>query len=73
MTTLDSKIHIPPINRRKTRQIRVGNVKIGSGEPVSIQSMTNTDTSDVKATINQIKALEKAGCEIVRVAVPNME
>ncbi|MEK7842251.1 MAG: flavodoxin-dependent (E)-4-hydroxy-3-methylbut-2-enyl-diphosphate synthase, partial [Deltaproteobacteria bacterium] len=73
MTTLDNKIHIPPINRRKTRQITVGSVKIGSDHPVSIQSMTNTDTSDVKATINQIKALEKAGCEIVRVAVPNTE
>ncbi|HLA50887.1 MAG TPA: flavodoxin-dependent (E)-4-hydroxy-3-methylbut-2-enyl-diphosphate synthase [Thermodesulfobacteriota bacterium] len=73
MTTLDSKIHITQINRRETRQITVGSVKIGSNHPVSIQSMTNTDTADVKATINQIKALEKAGCEIVRVAVPNME
>ena len=73
MTTLDSKIQIPPITRRKTRQIAVGSVKIGSDHPVSIQSMTNTDTSDIKATINQIKALEKAGCEIVRVAVPNTE
>lgn len=59
--------------RRKTRQIAVGSVNIGSDHPVSIQSMTNTDTADVKATVHQIKALEKAGCEIVRVAVPNME
>jgi len=61
------------MTRRKTRQIIIGNVKIGSNSPISIQSMTNTDTADVKATINQIKALERAGCEIVRVAVPNME
>ncbi|MEK6539891.1 MAG: flavodoxin-dependent (E)-4-hydroxy-3-methylbut-2-enyl-diphosphate synthase [Deltaproteobacteria bacterium] len=59
--------------RRKTRQIAVGSVNIGSDHPVSIQSMTNIDTADVKATVTQIKALEKAGCEIVRVAVPNME
>ena len=61
------------MNRRKTRQISVGSIKIGSNSPISVQSMTNTDTADVKATINQIKALERAGCEIVRVAVPNME
>ena len=61
------------MTRRKTRQISVGSIKIGSNSPISVQSMTNTDTIDVKATINQIKALEKAGCEIVRVAVPNME
>jgi len=61
------------MNRRKTRQISVGSIKIGSNSPISVQSMTNTDTVDVKSTVNQIKALEKAGCEIVRVAVPNME
>ncbi|MBI3752618.1 MAG: flavodoxin-dependent (E)-4-hydroxy-3-methylbut-2-enyl-diphosphate synthase [Deltaproteobacteria bacterium] len=61
------------MTRRKTKQIDVGKVKIGSGCPISVQSMTNTDTADVKATVNQIKALERAGCEIVRVAVPNME
>src|SRR3989344_4874219 len=59
--------------RRKTKQIAVGSVNIGSDHPVSVQSMTNTDTADVKATVTQIKALEKTGCEIVRVAVPNME
>ena len=64
---------IETMNRRKTRQISVGSIKIGSDFPISVQSMTNTDTGDVKATVNQIKALERAGCEIVRVAVPNVE
>jgi len=58
--------------RRPTRQVRVGNVLIGGGAPISIQSMTNTPTRDVGATVAQIKALEKAGCDIVRVAVPDM-
>ncbi|MEK6583560.1 MAG: flavodoxin-dependent (E)-4-hydroxy-3-methylbut-2-enyl-diphosphate synthase, partial [Nitrospirota bacterium] len=57
------------INRRKTRQIKVGNVLIGGGAPVIVQTMTNTDTRDVNATVSQIKRLEDAGCEIVRVAV----
>ena len=60
-------------NRRKTRQIKVGNVKIGGNAPISVQSMTNTVTKDVKATVKQIKELEKAGCEIIRVGVPDME
>ncbi len=59
--------------RRKTRQIHIGNVKIGSDAQVSVQSMTNTDTRDVAATINQIQALERAGCEIIRLAVPDMD
>lgn len=59
------------IIRRKTRSIALGGVKIGSGYPVSIQSMTKTDTLDVAATVAQIKELEKAGCEIVRTAVKN--
>ena len=54
-----------------TRQIHVGNVAVGGGAPVSIQSMTNTRTDDVAATVRQIKALEVAGCDIVRVAVPD--
>lgn len=54
-----------------TRQINVGGVAIGGGAPVSIQSMTNTPTHDVEATVNQINALQTAGCEIVRVAVPD--
>ena len=49
------------------------NVKIGGGAPVSIQSMTNTPTADVKATMEQIRRLEEAGCQIVRMAVPDME
>ena len=56
-----------------TRRVKVGNLTIGGSENVIIQSMTNTKTSDAKATIAQIKALEKAGCELVRVSVPNNE
>ena len=55
-----------------TRQILVGNVPVGGGAPVSIQSMCNTKTDDVAATVDQIHALEAAGCEIVRVAVPDL-
>jgi len=55
--------------RRKTRQISVGSVKIGGDAPISIQSMTKTDTRDVRRTVHQIRRLEEAGCEIVRVAV----
>lgn len=57
------------IERRKTRSITVGGVKIGGEAPISVQSMTTTDTRDVRATVEQIRALERAGCEIVRVAV----
>ena len=56
-----------------TRQIHVGSVLIGGGAPVTIQSMCNTPTEDVEATVNQIHRLEQAGCDIVRVAVPNRE
>ena len=56
---------------RKTRQIMVGNVAVGDGAKISVQSMTNTDTRDVKATVAQIKRLEDANCEIVRVAAPD--
>ncbi|GAQ95772.1 (E)-4-hydroxy-3-methylbut-2-enyl-diphosphate synthase [Thermodesulfovibrio aggregans] len=59
------------IKRRKTRRIYVGDVSIGDSAPVRVQSMTKTDTRDVKATVNEIRRLEKAGCEIVRVAVPD--
>jgi (E)-4-hydroxy-3-methylbut-2-enyl-diphosphate synthase len=58
---------------RTTRQIHVGNVPVGGGAPVSIQSMTNTDTRDVAATSAQIRALSDAGCEIVRCAVPDRD
>ncbi|HBO84786.1 MAG: 4-hydroxy-3-methylbut-2-en-1-yl diphosphate synthase [Deltaproteobacteria bacterium GWC2_42_11] len=61
------------MRRRKTRQITIGNVKVGGDAPVSVQSMTNTDTLDVNETVRQIKALEKSGCEIVRVAVLNQD
>lgn len=57
--------------RRISRQIHIGNVPIGGGAPVSVQSMTNTDTRDWRLTVEQIKRLEEAGCEIVRVAVPD--
>ena len=57
--------------RKKTRQIRVGPVKIGGTAPISVQSMTKTDTRDVRATLAQINRLAAAGCEIVRVAVPD--
>lgn len=61
------------ISRRKTRQIQVGSVKIGGDAPVSVQSMCSTDTRDVAATVAQIHQLEAAGCELVRVAVPDEE
>ncbi len=59
--------------RRKTRQIHVGGIPIGGDAPIVVQSMTTTDTRDVQGTIDQIHQLEKAGCEIVRVAVPTEE
>lgn len=61
------------ITRKNTRQIHVGNVSVGAGTPVRVQSMTNTFTDDVASTVSQIKRLEAAGCEIVRVAVPHKE
>ena len=61
------------IQRRKTRQIKVGAFPIGGDAPISVQSMTNTDTRDVEGTVAQIKRLEAAGCELVRVAVVDME
>ena len=59
------------IKRHKTRQIRMGDVPIGGSAPITVQSMTNTPTQDVAATVGQIHRLEAAGCEIVRVAVPD--
>ncbi|MFQ5851285.1 MAG: flavodoxin-dependent (E)-4-hydroxy-3-methylbut-2-enyl-diphosphate synthase [Candidatus Binatia bacterium] len=61
------------MGRRKTRQIQVGKVRIGGDAPITVQSMTKTDTRDVDATVDQIWALEAAGCDIVRVAVPVRE
>ena len=57
------------IKRRKTKQLTIGNIKIGSDAPISVQSMCNTDTRDVKSTLNQIHELADAGCELVRLAV----
>ena len=62
-----------PIIRRKSRQIMVGNVPVGGDAPITVQSMTNTETTDVDATVGQILALEDAGVDIVRVSVPSMD
>ncbi|PKB67252.1 MAG: 4-hydroxy-3-methylbut-2-en-1-yl diphosphate synthase [SAR202 cluster bacterium Io17-Chloro-G4] len=59
--------------RRPTKSVNVGGVKVGGGADITVQSMTKTDTRDVKATVRQIHALEEAGCEIIRSAVPDME
>ncbi len=61
------------VKRKKTKEIYVGKVKIGGTAPIAVQSMTNTPTEDIRATVSQIKRLEEAGCEIIRVAVPDME
>ena len=61
-----------PIVRRKSRQIMVGNVPVGGDAPISVQSMTNTSTADVAATVAQIKRIQAAGADIVRVSVPSM-
>ncbi|MBB1291575.1 flavodoxin-dependent (E)-4-hydroxy-3-methylbut-2-enyl-diphosphate synthase [Pseudoalteromonas sp. SR41-4] len=62
-----------PIKRRKSTRINVGNVPIGDGAPIAVQSMTNTDTMDVDATVAQIQAIQDAGADIVRVSVPTMD
>lgn len=59
--------------RRESKAVKMGNVQIGGDAPISVQSMTNTDTRNVKATVEQIKRLEEAGCELVRVAIPDQE
>ena len=61
------------IKRKETRQIHIGKVAIGGGALISVQSMTNTKTTDTKATVEQINALQAAGCDIVRLAVPDMD
>ena len=61
------------MERRKSKQIQIGNIKIGGDAPVSVQSMCNTDTRDVKKTVAQIKELQDAGCELIRVAVLNKD
>ena len=59
--------------RNDTVKLNIGGVEIGGGSRISVQSMTNTDTRDAKSTIDQIKRLEEVGCDIVRVAVPDMQ
>ena len=66
-------MEVAKIERKKTRQITVGKVKIGGSAPIAVQSMTNTPTQNIAATVSQIKRLQEAGCEIVRVAVPDQE
>ena len=61
------------IARRKTRKIFIGDVPIGGDSPITVQSMTNTDTRNVDATVAQILELEEAGCELIRVAVLDLE
>ena len=60
-------------HRRISKTIQVGDVKVGGSSPITVQSMTKTDTRDVKATVRQIHELEEAGCDIIRPAVPDME
>ncbi|MCB1709069.1 MAG: flavodoxin-dependent (E)-4-hydroxy-3-methylbut-2-enyl-diphosphate synthase, partial [Halioglobus sp.] len=62
-----------PIRRRASRQIMVGNVPVGGDAPISVQSMTNTETCDVAATVAQVRAIADAGADIVRISVPSME
>jgi (E)-4-hydroxy-3-methylbut-2-enyl-diphosphate synthase len=62
-----------PIKRRESRQIHVGRVPVGGDAPISVQSMTNTETCDVAATVAQVRAIAEAGADIVRVSVPSME
>ena len=62
-----------PITRRKSRQIMVGNVPVGGDAPISVQSMTNTETTDVQATVAQVRRIQDAGADIVRISVPSMD
>lgn len=67
-------MHIPsPIKRRVSRQIMVGNVPVGGDAPISVQSMTNTETTDISATVAQIQRIVEAGADIVRVSVPSLD
>jgi (E)-4-hydroxy-3-methylbut-2-enyl-diphosphate synthase len=61
------------LKRRESKPVHIGSVQVGGGAPISVQSMTKTDTRDVGATVAQIRELEEVGCEIVRVAVPDMD
>ena len=66
------RIGIKMIKRRKTRPVKIGNISIGENNPIAVQSMTNTDTSDIESTVSQILELEKAGCDIVRSSIPDI-
>lgn len=70
---LEQAPRLPGKPRHKTREVRIGSVVIGGNHPIAVQSMTTTDTHDVEATVQQIQALEAAGCELVRVTVPKPE
>ena len=72
--TVEAHAHVRPwraIDRRVSRKIRVGNVEVGGDAPITVQSMTNTLTADAAATIDQIRRLEEAGADIVRVSCPD--
>jgi (E)-4-hydroxy-3-methylbut-2-enyl-diphosphate synthase len=72
--TLDSRLQTPKfLNMRKSKAVKVKDLQIGGGEPVAVQSMTKTDTVDVEGTVAQIEEMVRAGCEIVRVAVPDKD
>ena len=71
--SLDSIRPWRQILRRKSREINVGNVKIGGKNPISVQTMTNTNTADAKTTIAQVKKCAEAGAEIVRVSCPDLD
>src|SRR5437762_143905 len=73
LSVLESAPKVPGKPRHKTREVRVGDKVIGGSNPVWVQSMTTTDTFDVEATVTQIRRLEEAGCELVRVTVPKPE
>ena len=61
------------IKRKTTKKVKVGNISVGGDSPISVQSMTNTLTTDIKGTIKQINSLQEAGAEIVRVSCPDKE
>lgn len=65
--------HPSPITRRRSRQIMVGSVPVGGDAPIAVQSMTNTETTDVEATVAQVRRIQQAGADIVRVSVPTLE
>ena len=72
---MSSMNHIRPwrtIERRKSRQIMVGNVPVGGDAPIAVQTMTNTDSGDVKATLGQVMAAAEAGADIVRISAPDV-